>query len=952
MESFITNLPEDIFDRLPVKSFVALDFETTGLDHITDRIIEIGAVRFTNGQEADKYSSFVYPGVALSPFISQLTGITDEDLKNAPYPVEILPGLKEFIGTDPIVAQNAPFDINFLKTELSRLGEPFYPKNTASEIAFDTAVLARTLLPEIESHSLRRLAEFFRIRCGVQHRAEDDARRCGFVFLGLLGIMLNLALKETADAARILEKGVTARLFTSLTKYLSENGAAAEPENIKPYSKNLLGSISENDLPHSPQQMIAGIMEEKGTLSRFLNKYEFRPRQLEMSQSCLTALQQDSYLMAEAGTGTGKSFAYIIPAILYAVAEKQRVIVSTNTKNLQDQLFNKDLPFLEKSLPLKFQAAMLKGRSNYLCRKKWFEVLTDPDSHLSRDEREKALALVFWANRTATGDISENNGFRSGRSGGVWSKVASEAGSCSGQRCSQYRKCFLQKARAQAVNSHIVVVNHALILSDIASDNAILGEYNNLIVDEAHNLEKAASNYLGLEISIWRIRTLCQRLYSKDGGETGILKRLRNIKAGDGKRLADLIRKAVSDTNKLKAAAGDYFNALNESAKESADYRQNNYALKKRYGPNDAVISAGADFLSELTDSVKKTRGNLSALIQFILDNEIVEAEGIDFDLELNALADEAARLHDDLINLTTADDADWVYWWELPKRDDAYVSLYSAPISPGDILNEKLYPLLDTAILTSATLTVENKFDYYRERLGFFKIEKNVEYLNFGSPFDFEKQAVFGTPVFMPSPKNTDSFLETLSEIIIDLASVYKLGTLILFTSYSQLLKVYELISNTLKQQDIQVLAQGVEGSRTDLLRRFLKKKSVLLGTDSFWEGIDAPGEALEVLIIAKIPFDVPTEPLIQARTEKLEREGRNPFMEYTVPEAAIKLRQGIGRLIRSSTDKGAVILCDSRITNTKWGSVFVSSLPGRLHHFRNKNEIRSYLSEMFKNG
>lgn len=903
-----------------------------------------------DGQETDKYSSFVYPGLPLTPFITQLTGITDDDLKNAPYPVEILPGLKEFIGTDPIVAQNAPFDINFLKTELSRLGEPFYPNKNASEIAFDTAVLARALLPEIESHSLRRLAEFFRIDGGVQHRAEDDARRCGYVFLGLLGTMMNLALKETADAARILGKGVTAGLFKALTKYLSENGASAEPEAVKSYPKNLLGSIGENEFRQSPQEMLTGIMEENGTLSRYLNKYEYRPRQLEMSQECFKALQQDTYLMAEAGTGTGKSFAYLIPAILYSVAEKQRIIVSTNTKNLQDQLFSKDLPLLEKSLPLKFQAAMLKGRSNYLCRRKWLEIVTDPDSHLSRDEREKALPLVFWANRTTTGDISENNGFRSNRSGGIWSEVASEAGSCSGQRCNQYRNCFLQKARAQAVNSHIVVVNHALILSDIASDNAILGEYNNLIVDEAHNLEKAASNYLGLEISLWRIRNLCQRLHNKDSGETGILKRLRNIKSEDGKRLADLIRKAVSDTNKLKAAAGDYFSALNESARESAEYRRSNYAMKKRYGPNDEVIAAGSDFLSDLFESMKNTRKNLNSLIQFILENEIDDAEGLDFDLELNALADEASRLHDDLANLTEANEPDWVYWWELPKRDDAYISLYSAPISPGDILNEKLYPLLDTAILTSATLTVENKFDYYRERLGLSSLEKNVDYINFGSPFDFDKQAIFGTPVFMPSPKQTDSFLETLSEIIIDLSSDYKLGTLVLFTSYSQLLKVHELISSTLRQQDIQVLAQGVEGSRSDLLRRFLKKKSVLLGTDSFWEGIDAPGEALEVLIIAKIPFDVPTEPLIQARTEKLEREGRNPFMEYTVPEAAIKLRQGIGRLIRSSTDKGAVILCDSRITNTKWGSVFVSSLPGRLHHFRNKNEIRSYLSEMFK--
>ena len=832
---------------------------------------------------------------------------------------------------------------------MTRLGEPFYPGKKASEIAYDTAVLARALHPEIESHSLQRLAELFRVRGGVQHRAEDDARRCGLVFLGLIESMMKLGLKESADAARLLGKGVTANLFNNLTKYLSENAGAAEPKPGKPYSRNLLGSISEVEPVKSPEDFLTGIIEENGALSRYLHNYEFRDRQLEMARDCFHALQQDSYLMAEAGTGTGKSFAYLIPAVLFSVTEKQRVIVTTNTKNLQDQLFNKDLPFLEKALPLKFQAALLKGRSNYLCRRKWLEILTDPDSYLTADEREKALSLIFWTNRTTTGDISENNGFRVQRSHGVWSKAASEAGSCSGQRCAQYQKCFLQKARAQAVNSHVVVVNHALILSDIASDNAVLGEYNNLIVDEAHNLEKAASNHLGREMSIWRIRTFYQRLYSKDGGETGILKRLRNHTVADKKRLQDLLENAINDTNKLKSEAGDYFAALNEAAKETTSLNRSNYTIKKRYGPGDGVISSGTEILVDLLDTIKHIYQDLKSILSLILDDGLDNIEGFDFDLELNALADEASRLHDDLIELTNAEDPEWVFWWELPNREDAYMNIYSAPLSPGDILNQKLYPLLDTAILTSATLTIENSFSYYRDRLGLASVEKVVEYKDYGSPFDYDKQAIFGVPVFMPSPKFTEDFLLKLADIIVDLATEYKLGTLVLFTAYSQLIKVHEIISETLKQEDIQLLAQGVEGSRTDLLRRFLRKKSVLLGTDSFWEGIDAPGEALEVLIIAKIPFDVPTEPLIEARTEKLEREGRNPFMEYTVPEAAIKLRQGIGRLIRSSTDKGAVIICDSRITNTKWGSVFVSSLPGRLHHFRNRNEIRNYLSEMF---
>lgn len=475
---------------------MAVDLETTGLDAQSDRVIEIGAVRFVDGEEAGNFTTFVYPGRKLPEEIIRLTGITDKDLKDSPFPAEVLPDFSKFIGKDLLIAHNAPFDIGFLKSEFARLGEPFFPGRSAEDAVFDTAVLSRALVPELEAHNLQRIAEYYGIKGGVNHRAEDDARRCGLVFINILQELLKLGVGEAAIAGRILGGSVTGDLFRSLTAYLSENGAPAEPAGVTPYSKNFLNKTKAKNEFQINAGVLKGIFEPKGIISEYFQNYEFRPRQLEMAQDCFNISTEGKYLMAEAGTGTGKSFAYLIPAIYFSVSSKNRVVITTNTKNLQDQLFDKDLPFLSEVLPLNFQAALLKGRSNYLCRRKWLEILSDPEYNLADDERMRALSLLFWANRTTTGDIAENNGFRSDRSYGLWGKAASEAGACSAQRCAHYDQCFLQKARVQAQKSHIVVVNHSLALTDVASGNAILGQYKYLVIDEAHNLEKAASAQL------------------------------------------------------------------------------------------------------------------------------------------------------------------------------------------------------------------------------------------------------------------------------------------------------------------------------------------------------------------------------------------------------------------------------------------------------------------------
>ena len=892
----------------------------------------------------------VYPGKPLTEDIIRLTGITDKDLKDAPYAEEVLPQLLDFLGDDPVCAQNAPFDITFLKVEFARTGMPFRPNESIAQAAIDTAVLSRALMPELESHGLSRLAEFFNISGGVAHRAEDDARRCGYVLLKIVRKMKELSASECISAGKILGQGIMGDIFRNLAKALTQALISAEavPER-RGYSHNKLGSVDPDEEVDSISEEMEKIFGRGGLLATNMKNYEPRYKQREMAEDCAESLFSGNYLMAEAGTGTGKSFAYLIPAILFSISEKNRIIISTNTKNLQEQLFSKDIPFLIDILPYKFQAALLKGRGNYICLRKWYEVLTDPDYLLAEDERTRVLTLLFWVNRTTTGDISENNGFKPGLSGYTWNKFASEAGSCGGQKCSRYDKCFLQKAREQAGKSHLIVVNHSLVLSDIAADNAVLGEYNYLVVDEAHNLEKAASNHLGKDMNIYKLRAYCHKLYRKDRIETGLLVRLKKYYAGGSNDLADQIEAAIFLSETLRSHAGEFFGRIAETARLQHSGASMNYTLKKRYFKNDTCLNAGMTVFEDLADCIEKlekTLRNISGkLAEMGEDVTETGAPG----LETASAADEAQRISDYMHDLTEAADHEWVYWWELPSKENAEVSLYSAPLNPGKILNEHMYPWLDSVIFTSATLTIADTFDYFRNRLGLDIIEnKTVITKNYGSPFDYRNQAVFGVPAFMPWPKNQVEFTDALSNLVIELASHTHRGMLVLFTSYQQLNVVYNAVKNTLNKEGIELLGQGIDGSRSDLLKRFLNERSVLLGTDSFWEGIDAPGEALEILVVVKLPFDVPTEPIVQARTEKLESEGKNPFLEYSIPEAAVKLRQGVGRLIRSNTDRGAVIVCDVRMINSRWGKVFRDSLPGKVEVFGSIPDIIGALSEV----
>ena len=687
-----------------------------------------------------------------------------------------------------------------------------------------------------------------------------------------------------------------------------------------------------------------------GICAEHLPGYEHRPQQVEMARAVCRAFNRGEILLVEAGTGTGKSLAYLVPAVLWGVVNRDRTVVSTHTKNLQDQLFLKDLPFLQKALGVPFKAALVKGRGNYLCRRRWERLFRDGLSGLSRFERNMLVYLVLWAEETETGDVEEHTGFPS-KGGGLWGKVCSEAGSCLGNRCPFYDVCFLMRVRREALASHVVVVNHSLVFSDLAAEHRVLGEYRNIVFDEAHTLERAVAQHLGRELSPWRLRSAVSKLYERGEAESGILAVLgAYVKASDiPGRTAILgkIEDLVDRCQEVEEAGEAFFGKLARRIPNSGPY-------------GAKVRIRDREFFRSVRQPLEDLLGGLEALAEGLgtLGEWFAEAEGElpnaeELTAELGGAGEAVGELAEDLRFLTDVSQEDFVYWAELPPGEDRTdVRLCAAPLDVAPFL-EEFYGKMRTVLLTSATLAVGGDFGYIRERLGLDGSQAGrVRTLRVGSPFNYETQVLVCVPTFLPSPKE-DGFEMAVEEVLRTLTLEVRRGTLALFTSHRMLQGVHRSLRDHLGREGMLLLGQGLDGPRSHLARMFREEVgSVLLGTDSFWEGVDVPGEALEVLVIVRLPFAVPTEPLVEARCERLLEEGRNPFWEYSLPEAVIKFRQGFGRLIRHRKDRGVVVLLDGRAIRARYGRAFLDSLPVGFRKVRSLGELVRAVRGWFEDG
>ena len=689
-----------------------------------------------------------------------------------------------------------------------------------------------------------------------------------------------------------------------------------------------------------------------------------RIEQLNMAELITKALNVNAFIVSEAGTGTGKSMAYLTPAVEWAVknrAAHERIVVSTNTKNLQEQLFFKDLPTLFSARRGNFKAVLLKGRSNYLCLDKWKTIITDMNQRLSQDERARILPLVLWVRQTRTGDIAENSAFQIEANRGLWQKFIAEPSYCPGKACKFYNDCYLMKARDHARKADLVVVNHALLFSDLASDHSILGEFNNLIVDEAHNIEKSAAEHLGIRVSYWTFRNIYHRLYEEDPRKTGAILQLEfRMSKGilDQKETGGLLRLSGAikkNSMLLKLNVQQFYNEFNRFIRNliAKNANQNTDSQKMRYYKNFKFFRENEDQIHEIKTILSLLLKQLNELNDFLYDLDKNRFEFQDqIHREFLALAQDIVDLRQAFDFCINADENKYVFWFDVPFNEkNIDVLMNAVPLQIAEILKERLFQHLRSLVMTSATLSVDKSFDYFKQRTGLNLLEeKKVMTQIHGSPFNYEKQIFLAVTDFMPDPRN-QQFSQELISLIRDIHNAEHKGLMVLFTSYSLLNMVYNILKPHFEAEKILLLAQGKSGSRTNIINQFKENTdSVLLGTDSFWEGVDVPGSALQILMIPKLPFDVPTDPLIAARMEQIKERGGNPFFEYSVPEAIIKFRQGFGRLIRSKSDYGAVICCDNRLSRMQYGKQFLNSLPVEASVYFDKTKMIDEMHEWFR--
>lgn len=894
-------------------AFVALDLETTGLSHSQDAVIEMGAVAMGGTGKREEFRTFVRAGRKIPMPVKKLTGITESDLEGAPQLEEAVRLFSDFVGERPVVLHNAAFDLGFLEAE-------WKPQSDV----WDTLDLARAVFPGLRSHSLEYLSRYFGFHPGRSHRALEDAKATADLF-NLVCRALQGLEEEALSSLRAVGPASYRRLFDILSEQARRSGPPG-PDSITKAGEwreaVSVGRRPEGRRPRAkPVESLDSVFGQRGTLAQAMGQgFEQRVEQESIAREIERALSDDLFLTVEAGTGVGKSLAYLIPAAIWARGNRERVVISTYTRNLQEQLFYKDIP-LAAAAAGDFRAALLKGRNNYLCWRKWREAVQYPDLMLGDRERAEAMILAYWAEGTESGDISEHGGFNPGRAPALWAKLSADAFTCQGGRCPHHRRCFLFRARRAAQEAELVVINHSLLFSDLASQNRILPDYQRLVFDEAHNLEQVATDYLGFSINRWEVHHFLQGLYSRRGGESGLVSKMGEwLGASRGQEAVGAWRASMLELGETVLEAGKLADRLFHS-----DWHQKaGSGGKARYKNGGSLQMELQEASSGLVEILNLLAEKLDVFYDWLsqaggLDREEQET----FADQLYLAGQQAAGLAATLARLTAAEDRGFVFWAEFREQG---LILAAGPLEVGRVIAERMHPGLKTLVYTSATLSVDGKFDYFLERSGLSLADRDrVAQKLLKSPFDYQSQAGLAVASFLPSPRDRD-FNEQVARLIEEMLKRLKRGTLVLFTSFDLLHRCYWRLAKA----GIPALAQGLDGSPAQILETARRTPgTIVLGTNSFWEGVDLPGQSLELLVITKLPFSVPTEPLVEARCQAIEQAGGSAFHRYLLPEAVIRLRQGFGRLIRHKTDRGLAVLCDTRVVTNDYGRIFLRSLP-----------------------
>ncbi len=917
------------------EQFVALDLETTGLNPEVDEITEIGATRFDRDGGSEQFHTLVNPGRLIPPEIQQLTGISDRDVADAPRFERIASEFATFVGNRSIVGQNVKFDLNFLSRAGIDLPGP----------AYDTWEIASVLLPTADHLNLATLAELLEVQPREAHRALADAETTRDIFLALLRRFEALPrsllseLHDFAAAARWTAATLIAEALLRAPEApaIDEAEAAAIVERLRqPHPIEAVEPLAPRDDPVTVRaDEVAGVFETAGRRADLFADYEARPGQVQMARAVAGQLTHGGELAIEAGTGVGKSLGYLVPALLHAGRNQDRVVVSTHTINLQEQLARHDVPLAAGLIEAstgepadQLRASVLKGRSNYLCLDRWTQARLEARP---RNEPEARLfgRIANWLPSTETGDVAEL--YMTSDEQPAWSRLSADGTDCLSRRCSFVRdgSCFLLRARQRAAGAHVVIVNHALLLANAARDDQLLPPFRHLVVDEAHRLEDVATQHFGSSFSARDARGLLDRAGPNERhGALGLARRLRQGELSASTAALSPVAGFTSLAEQIEpAVAGgrDALRTLTETLRDFARAQFEDGRLPNRY---ELPLTRGVRSQPQWED-IEETAIQLDLALQVLssrlgvvadtlvaVPDSIPDARAVGpLALGLRSTAEELRGVLNHAVLSPTKDDVSWMV------IADGDIRINLAPLDVAPRLQAELFDGRESVLATSATLQTGGSFAFSLRRLGL----EEAETLVVPSPFDFRRAVLTLVVDDLPQP-GMPGYEFALHEVLSDATLAAGGRTLSLFTSHAALRAAAETLREELSPRNIRVLAQRVDGSPARLLRMLQEQpKTVILGTAAFWEGVDVPGEALSQIVIARLPFPVPTDPVYAGRAEQFQ----DPFAEFALPQSVLRFRQGFGRLIRRTTDRGVFLIADSRVARRDYGAAFLEGLP-----------------------
>ncbi|WP_407458109.1 helicase C-terminal domain-containing protein [Fibrobacter sp.] len=903
------------------KSFVALDLETTGLDFEKDEIIEVALVRFENGVESESVDYLVKPvNAQLRPFIENLTGIYNADIENAEPFAAVAQKIYSFIGDLPIVAHNAMFDSKFLKQTFAKVGISF-----ENHPVWDSLTVSRIAYQNVPNHRLDTLVQELGIERSRAHRALPDAIACGELFVMAIDKIQN-SDPWLVDALARIARGSDWSLLWKESEPASELPAYRLPD------------VPLEDVPVKERApRVSEFFKEGGLLSTKIENYQVRHNQQDFASVVERNMHKGGLCVLEAPTGSGKSLAYLASAACKAVSG-ERVVISTATRALQEQLWKKDIPLVKGLFDGKLKPAVLKGRENYLCLRKFEEVLNAPANLLLPDERDSFMAIVPWVFSTETGDVNECNSFSQVRNRVLWSKISSSAKSCLGEKCPHYIKCPAMAAKRRAMNSNLLLVNHSLFLADMSVDFALLPLYEHIVFDEAHKLPQVSRQAFGRTVSFFALRNIVKTLVPSRGpsglNSDGLLSEIQvRIPATETELLALCVNLSETLMETEKALHRFFMKIGKKLAKQKNQRNGFTYVsgIMAEYDADPAAFLEQGQNALKLSENLGASLAAQKPLAGLLSD--------------LNGRMTELSRFLQDFEFLVKAGREDWTFFMEDPFNPHT-IKLHACPLEASSPWKEKFYPWIKSATFTSATLSVQGDLTYYVQKMGMPLDGKKAPFLRvYSDSTSKDDRCSMIVAKYLPKPsvpEYNDAVNETLCAVLPEVEE----NTMVLFTSISAMMKAQAALAPIFAERNKLLLCQHVDGALDGLVAMFRKSRGAcLLGCQSLWEGVDFPGDALKLLVIPKLPFPNPVDPLVAGIVNKLKAEGKNAFKEFFVPEAYMELRQGLGRLIRSDEDSGKVLILDNRVVLEHYGKTFVRIWNNRQTVVNSVEEIMSAL-------